>query len=71
MRFGRLSTMTAILCAAAVLATACGRRGNLDSPYEAAVDARREAEQDKVKPLPPEPAKPVKDRPFFLDRLIQ
>ena len=56
------------LLAATALA-ACGRKAPLDTPYQAAVDARREAEQND-EPLPPVPAPPVKDRPFFLDRLI-
>ena len=54
----------------ALLATAgCGRRGELDTPYEAAVAARREAREND-QPLPPEPAKPVEDKPFILDPLL-
>ena len=55
--------------AAALALSACGRKAPLDTPYQAAVDARREAEQND-EPLPPVPAPPGKDRPFFLDRLI-
>jgi predicted small lipoprotein YifL len=53
----------------AVGLAACGRKGPLDTPYEAAVEARREAERNN-EPLPPEPQRPVKDRPFILDRLL-
>jgi predicted small lipoprotein YifL len=49
---------------------ACGRKSGLDTPYEAAVQARKDAEKAK-EPLPPEPAKPETDKPFFLDKLIQ
>ncbi|TIM60751.1 MAG: hypothetical protein E5Y52_28660, partial [Mesorhizobium sp.] len=46
-----------------------GRRGGLDTPYEAAVQARKDAERAK-QPLPPEPEKPVKDKKFILDPLL-
>lgn len=52
-----------------LLSVGCGRRGNLDTPYEAAVEARKEAERLK-KPVPPEPEKPVADKPFILDPLL-
>jgi hypothetical protein len=71
MTLGRLSTIALLLSAVALAASACGRRADLDTPYRAAVDARKQAKEDKVTPLPPEPAKPVKDHPFFLDRLIE
>ncbi|MDW6026107.1 lipoprotein [Mesorhizobium sp. BAC0120] len=48
----------------------CGRKAPLDTPYQAAVEARKEAERNK-EPLPPEPQKPNPDRPFILDRLIK
>jgi hypothetical protein len=68
---GRLTATIALLCTLAILASACGRRpGTLQTPYEAAKDARQEA-KDSKKPLPPEPKKPPEDRPFFLDKLIQ
>jgi predicted small lipoprotein YifL len=47
----------------------CGRRAELDTPYQAAVDARREARLNK-QPLPPEPKRPAEDRPFILDPLL-
>ena len=56
------------LCVTAGLA-ACGRKGPLDTPYQAAVEAREEAERND-EPLPPEPQRPVEDRPFVLDGLI-
>jgi predicted small lipoprotein YifL len=48
----------------------CGRKVGLDTPYEAAIQARKDAEKAK-QPLPPEPAPPVQDRRFILDRLIE
>jgi predicted small lipoprotein YifL len=61
----------AALLAVAITMTACGRRAGLDTPYQAAVDARKEAQQAKKTPLPPEPTKPPTDRPFILDKLIK
>ena len=52
-----------------VVLAGCGRKAPLDTPYEAAVDARKEAERNK-EPLPPAPEKPAEDRPFVLDSLI-
>ncbi|TIM06391.1 MAG: hypothetical protein E5Y74_34140, partial [Mesorhizobium sp.] len=46
-----------------------GRRGALDTPYEAAVQARKDASKAH-QPVPPEPEKPVKDKKFILDPLI-
>jgi len=69
MTAGRIFT-TAALLAALALTSACGRKSGLDTPYQAAVDAREEAERQKVEPLPPVPEPPVKDKPFFLDWLI-
>jgi predicted small lipoprotein YifL len=64
----RLS-MTLVILSASLALTACGRKGNLDTPYQAAIDAREEAERNN-EPLPPAPKEPVKDRKFFLDPLI-
>ncbi|MFA6156629.1 lipoprotein [Mesorhizobium sp.] len=61
--------VTLTLLAALTAVAACGRRGALDTPYEAAVQARKDAEKAK-QPLPPEPAKPVEDKKFLLDPLI-
>lgn len=67
----RTLVRTAMITAAvAVLAAACGRAGPPYTPYQAAVNARKEAQQDH-KPLPPEPRKPPADRHFLLDPLIQ
>jgi predicted small lipoprotein YifL len=57
------------LVAAMATVSACGRKSGLDTPYEAAVEARKEAERNK-EPLPPEPQKPDNDKPFILDKLI-
>ncbi|QKC94764.1 hypothetical protein [Mesorhizobium sp. NZP2298] len=61
--------VTLTLLATMAVVTACGRRAGLDTPYEAAVQARKDAERAK-QPLPPEPEKPVKDKKFILDPLI-
>ena len=75
--FGRMARMTAsrilvtlTLLAAMTAVTACCRKSGLDTPYQAAVDARKEAEKAK-QPLPPEPTPPVKDKRFILDGLIE
>lgn len=52
-----------------LIAAGCGRRAELDTPYQAAVDARTEAKANK-QPLPPEPTSPPSDKPFILDPLI-
>jgi predicted small lipoprotein YifL len=69
MSVARAFVVVAAIAALAVV-SGCGRKSGLDTPYEAAVQARKDAEKAK-EPLPPEPEKPVEDRPFFLDRLIQ
>jgi predicted small lipoprotein YifL len=61
--------MTLTLLAAMAAVTACGRKAGLDTPYEAAVQARKDAERAK-QPVPPEPEKPVVDKKFILDPLI-
>lgn len=60
---------TLVLLTAIGAVSACGRKAPLDSPYEAAVQARKDA-QKANEPLPPEPVKPVVDKPFILDGLI-
>ena len=68
MTAGRTILMTALavtLCAVA----ACGRKAPLDTPYDAAVQARKDAERAN-EPLPPEPTPPVRNKPFVLDALI-
>ncbi len=68
MNTSRLLVST-VLILAVLGVSACGRKAPLDSPYQAAVEARREA-QENNQPLPPEPAPPVRDRRFILDGLI-
>jgi predicted small lipoprotein YifL len=61
--------VTLTLLAAMATVAACGRRAPLDTPYEAAVQARKDAAKAK-QPLPPEPEKPVEDKKFILDPLL-
>ncbi|TGQ67357.1 hypothetical protein EN829_023585 [Mesorhizobium sp. M00.F.Ca.ET.186.01.1.1] len=61
--------VTLTLLAALGAVTACGRKAGLDTPYAAAVQARKDAEKAK-QPLPPEPEKPVEDKKFILDPLL-
>jgi predicted small lipoprotein YifL len=70
--FMAMKRVVAVALAISVLAvvSGCGRKSGLDTPYEAAVQARKEAEKNK-EPLPPEPEKPVEDKPFILDGLIK
>ncbi|PZO76627.1 MAG: hypothetical protein DI629_15855 [Mesorhizobium amorphae] len=67
MRAAKLSII-ALLGLSAALA-GCGRKGELDTPYQAAVEARKEAERNN-QPVPPEPTPPVQDKPFILDGLL-
>ncbi len=60
--------MVALVLAASAIA-GCGRKAGLDTPYEAQIDARKEAERSGA-PLPPEPEKPAEDRKFILDPLL-
>ncbi|WP_163265777.1 LPS translocon maturation chaperone LptM [Chelativorans alearense] len=62
-------TLTLLVLGLALGLAACGRKAPLDTPYEAAVEARKEAERND-EPLPPEPKRPVRERPFILDGLI-
>jgi predicted small lipoprotein YifL len=68
MTAGRMLVTLTLLTAMATVA-ACGRKSGLDTPYDAAVQARKDAEKAK-QPLPPEPAKPDTEKPFILDPLI-
>jgi len=69
MTAGRILVTLTVL-AAVTAVTACGRRAGLDTPYEAAVQERKDAAKAK-QPVPPEPTKPETDKPFILDKLIQ
>ena len=64
----RMLAVIALIGACAIV-SGCGRKAPLDTPYQASIDARKDAERAK-KPLPPEQPKPVEDRPFFLDKLL-
>jgi predicted small lipoprotein YifL len=68
MNGSRLFAAVALVVAASVLA-GCGRKAGLDTPYEAQVEARKEADRTGA-PMPPEPEKPNKDKPFILDPLL-
>jgi predicted small lipoprotein YifL len=61
------ATVALVLVMAAV--AGCGRKSGLDTPYQAQVDARKEAEKTGG-PMPPEPQKPDNDKPFILDPLL-
>ena len=61
--------LSLLVIALALGLSACGRKGPLDTPYQAGIEARKEAER-RGEPLPPEPAPPNNERPFILDRLI-
>lgn len=61
------AAITLIVVAAAV--AGCGRKSSLDTPYDAQINARKEAEKTGA-PMPPEPAKPDRDKPFLLDPLL-
>jgi predicted small lipoprotein YifL len=69
MTAARLMMMLALIGAVGMTA-ACGRKADLDTPYEAAVQARKDAKR-AGEPVPPEPAKPDEDKPFVLDKLIE
>jgi predicted small lipoprotein YifL len=68
MNGGRIFAAIALVLAAAVV-TGCGRKSGLDTPYQAQVDARKEAEKTGA-PMPPEPEKPDQDKKFILDPLL-
>lgn len=71
MRAGTFAKSLLVVAAVAVMVSACGRKpAELYTPYEAAVEERRQMERDGIEPLPPEPRPPVRDRPFILDGLI-
>lgn len=66
---GTRTLLSFVLLASLLTTAACGRRGALDTPYDAAVQARKDA-QDAGEPVPPEPEKPDADKPFILDPLL-
>ena len=68
MNGSRIFAAIALVVIAAAMA-GCGRKSDLDTPYQAQMDARKEAEKTGA-PMPPEPEKPNKDKPFILDPLL-
>lgn len=68
----RVRRLFAVALAGSVLAVAagCGRKSGLDTPYAAALQARKDAQKNN-EPLPPEPTPPNPDRRFILDSLIE
>ncbi len=64
----RILAAVALLVAASVVA-GCGRKAGLDTPYDAQIAARKEAEKTGA-PMPEEPKKPDQDKPFILDPLL-
>ena len=59
-----------VLVALGLTLAGCGRKAPLDTPYQAAIEQRRLALEEEEAVIPPEPEKPVENRPFFLDPLI-
>ncbi len=70
MRLDGRKTVLIVLAIAGLALTGCGRKGPLDTPYQAQIDARRDAIENEQQPVPPEPQPPVEDRRFVLDPLI-
>ena len=68
MNGSRIFAAIALVMVAAAVA-GCGRKSDLDTPYQAQMDARKEAEKTGA-PMPPAPEKPNKDKPFILDPLL-
>ncbi|WP_206075881.1 lipoprotein [Mesorhizobium sp. Z1-4] len=58
------------LALAGLALTGCGRKAPLDTPFQAATEARKQAIENNDENVPPEPEPPVADKPFFLDPLI-
>lgn len=70
MQAGAAAKTLVVLAAFSIAISACGRRAPLDTPYEAAVEAREQAMDNDEDAVPPEPEPPQQDRPFILDGLI-
>jgi len=68
MNGGRVFAAIALVLATALVA-GCGRKSGLETPYEAQVNARKEAEKTGG-PMPPEPQRPDNNKPFILDPLL-
>jgi hypothetical protein len=65
----KIAFLLVLLTSAGAVLSACGRRNEPISPYEAAVQRRSDA-QKAGEQAPPEPVRPPVDRPFILDALI-
>ncbi|MBO6724218.1 MAG: hypothetical protein JJ911_00975 [Rhizobiaceae bacterium] len=65
----KMVALIALVLAGLALA-GCGRKAPLDTPFQAATEARKQAIEDGDANVPPEPKPPVSDKPFFLDPLI-
>jgi predicted small lipoprotein YifL len=70
MRLDRQLAGLLVLIALGLAVAGCGRKAPLDTPYQAAVEARRQALENQDEVIPPEPEPPKQDKPFFLDPLI-
>ena len=70
MRLDRHVAGLLVLVALGLAVAGCGRRAPLDTPYQAAVEERRQALENQDDVIPPEPEPPIHDKPFFLDPLI-
>lgn len=70
MRLDRHVAGLLVLVALGLAVAGCGRRAPLDTPYQAAVEERRQALENQDDVIPPEPEPPIQDKPFFLDPLI-
>ena len=60
----------AALLALSLALAGCGRKAPLDTPFQAATEARKQAIENDDQNVPPEPKPPVADKPFILDPLI-
>ena len=68
MNGSRIFAAVTLVVAASVM-VGCGRKTSLDTPYEAQVQARKDALK-AGEPAPPEPEAPDTDKPFLLDPLL-
>ncbi|WP_235911523.1 LPS translocon maturation chaperone LptM [Mesorhizobium xinjiangense] len=59
-----------VVALVALTVSACGRKGDLLTPSEAAAEARKEAEREG-QPLPPAEKRNNRSKRFFLDPLIE
>ena len=74
---GRTIPIAMIALASLLVIAGCGRKAALDTPYEATVQARKDALEEQKNAtdpnsvvVPDEPTPPEKDKRFILDPLI-